>query len=102
VAEQRIRPTAQHGRQPNAALVDAPPPDRIDAPVHGMQPLRPDAPIDRPATHPKVEQLKASDHAMLPIGQLGDPRIPANARFFINAMNEGAWAVHRPILAVVR
>jgi hypothetical protein len=67
-----------------------------------MQALRLKSPGDRPSAQAELEQLKASDHAVLPIGKVGQRRIPTHARLCIYLMLNGASAIHRPIVAVVR
>jgi hypothetical protein len=102
MAEQRIRPTAENGRHPHAPLIDAPPPNRIDAAIDRMQALRPNTPVDCMSAEPELAQLESSDDSMLPIGQLGNRRIPTHAPFVVYMRPNGAWAVHRPIVAVVK
>jgi hypothetical protein len=96
MAQHGIRATAEHGGHPNAPLIDAPPADREDASKDRMQALRPEARSDRSPPQPERDELIPSDHAMLPIGKLGNRRIRANRQSCIYVMLICRLAAHGP------
>jgi hypothetical protein len=50
--------------------------------VNAVQASPLDSPFDRPAGHPELEELRSTDHAVLPTPEIGDCTVPRSRRQF--------------------
>ena len=81
-------------------------PDGVDAAMDQLQVLALESSGNRSPPHAKPEQLPSSDHAVLPLGQLGDGPVrasgahsPPKRTFDIHVMLNIRFGGHRPIVA---
>jgi hypothetical protein len=70
--------------------------DGIDATEHGPQPAGLDAAGDRTATKAGREQLLATDHAVLPVGDLGNRAVALLGAFDTHVVYKAPDAADSP------
>jgi hypothetical protein len=66
VAQYGARPVSQHGCKPPALLAETGVTNRVDTAMHGVEPPRLHTPRNPAPANPRLLQLRARDHAMLP------------------------------------